>query len=434
MTQTQLASMYLGNPYDDGDMQTSISSSLLAQIHILDGQNDTILDYITSKNIIEDNHKKSLEDTLETYDFITFGGNDYNQHLEKRNRIIIPDEDDSLREFVIFEGHRYRDTEGHKVQVYANASYLDLKKASIIYPNSFKGTASQHAGRALNDTGWQVGIVEVSGDITININEHTNPYENLKRIAKEFKAELRFRIEHDGSKVTGRYVDLLERVGDWQGREVTFGKDLDTIRRVEKQDIVTALLGLGSEKEDGTRLSVLVEDQEALQRWGRIDENGKLKHLVEVYEIQSERTEMTETQARQYSRTALNKRIDTQVTYETTIVDLEEVAGHENKKIRFGDTIRIKDEKFNPPLYLEARVFEINRSIKSKAKQDIKLGDYQEFNKEEVNDLWTMLRREIRKKIDINTLKDYAEPKKIELNTPPPIKDGEYPIWVDTSK
>src|SRR5699024_4821348 len=176
-------------------------------------------------------------------------------------------------------------------------------------------------------------------------------------------------------------------------------------------DIVTALLGLGTERDDGTRLEVLEEDEEALQRWGRIDENGKLKHLVEVYEIQSERTEMTETQARQYTRTALNKRIDTQVTYETTIVDLEEVAGHENKKIRFGDTIRIKDEKFNPPLYLEARVFEMTRSIKRKDKKDIKLADFIENTEEDVNAIRTQLRREIRKKIDINTLKDYAEPK-----------------------
>lgn len=371
----------------------------MSQIHILDGQEDIILDYITAKNIIRDNHKKSLEDTLETYDFITFADKRFSEFLEKRNRIIIPDEDNILREFIIFEGQRYRDSEGHKVQVFANASYLELKKASIIYPNTFKGTASQHAGRALNDTGWQVGIVEVSGDVTVTISEHTNPYENLKRISKEFKAELRFRIEHDGSKVIGRYVDLLERVGDWQGREVTFGKDLDSIRRVEKQDVVTALLGLGPEKEDGTRLEVLVEDEEALQRWGRIDENGKLKHLIEVYEIQSERTEMTETQARQYTRTALDKRINTQVTYETTIVDLEEVAGHENKKIRFGDTIRIKDEKFNPPLYLEARVFETNRSIKSKAKKDIKLGDYIEYTEEEVNTLWEQLKKEIQDRL-----------------------------------
>src|SRR5690625_2837582 len=143
---------------------------------------------------------------------------------------------------------------------------------------------------------------------------------------------------------------------------------------------------------------------------------------------------MTTEEARRYTRTALNKRIKTQVKYECTIVDLEHVPGMQNKKIRFGDTIRIKDTKFNPPLYLEARVFEQTRSIKSQAKKDIKLGDFVEFTEEEVNAIWIMLQREIRKKIDIDTLRNYAEPKKVESDTPPEIKEGENPIWVDTSK
>src|SRR5699024_6765757 len=168
-------------------------------------------------------------------------------------------------------------------------------------------------------------------------------------------------------------------------------------------------------------------------RWGREDEYGNLQHLIEVYEIQSDRNEMTVSDARRYTRTALDKRINEQVTYEAKIVDLENVHGMENKKIRFGDTIRIKDEKFNPPLYLEARVFEQTRSITSNAKKEVKIGDYTEFTDVEVNAMWTMLRRKIRKKIDIDTLHEYAEPKKIESDTPPEIKDGENPIWVDTS-
>ena len=143
---------------------------------------------------------------------------------------------------------------------------------------------------------------------------------------------------------------------------------------------------------------------------------------------------MTEEEARQYTRTALDKRINTQVTYETTILDLEEVPGLEHEKIRFGDTIRIKDVYFNPPLYLEARVFEIERSIKNKAKKDIKLGDYIEYTEEEVHAIWRQLRNQIRRRITAAQLVEYAEPKKVESSTPPPIKEGENPIWVDTSK
>src|SRR5690625_4019208 len=267
----------------------------------------------------------------------------------------------------------------------------------------------------------------------MTIENHTSPYEFIKRIAREFEVELRFRVETDGQRITGRYVDMLERIGEWRGRQVEFGRDLDGIRRIEKQDIVTALLGLGPEKEDGTRMEVLVEDEDALQRWGRVDEHGNLHHLIEVYEIQSDRQEMTETEARQYTRTAVDKRINTQVGYETTVVDLEEVPGMSNKKIRFGDTLQIKDTEFNPPLYLEARVYEMTRSLKHKAKKDIKLGDYIEYTEEEVSAVFNQLRNEIRRKVSMAQVREYAEPKIIESATPPPIEQGENAKWIDTS-
>ncbi|MED4172556.1 phage tail spike protein [Halalkalibacterium halodurans] len=380
-------------------------------IHIVNPQTSEILDYITLDKIIEDTHKKSLESYIETYDAIVLGGDgfSYDKHLEKRNHIIIPDEDGTYQEFVLFEVDKYRDTEGRKTHFYAHATYLELKKAKVIYPTRREGlTASQHAGWALNDTGWTVGIVEAGGTRTFTIENHTNPYEFIKRLANEFEVEIRFRVEHDGRRITARYVDFLERVGEWRGREVEFGRDLDGIRRVEKQDIVTALLGLGPERDDGTRIEVLIEDEEALQRWGRVDEYGNLHHLIEPYEIQSDRQEMTEEEARQYTRTALDKRINTQVTYETTILDLEEVPGLEHEKIRFGDTIRIKDTYFNPPLYLEARVYEIERSIENKAKKDIKLGDFIEYTEEEVYAIWRQLRIQIQNKISLAQLQDYT--------------------------
>lgn len=381
----------------------------MSQIHIIDGQKDDILDFITARDIIDDAHVKSLEKTMETYSFFAKGDRRYAEHLEKRNRLIIPDEDGTLMEFVIVEVEKYKDTDGYKVEVHADATYNELRKASILYPGRHEGrSASQHAGFALDDTGWQVGRSESSRQITMSIEKHTNPYEFLGRISTEFDVELKFRVEHNGNRITGRYVDILQRLGDWRGREVTFGNDLDGIRRVEKQDIVTALLGLGPEREDGSRLEVLITDEDALKRWGRIDEFGELYHLIEPYEIQSERSEMTEEEARRYTRTALDKRINTQITYEGTVVDLESTMGHENKKIRFGDTIRIKDEMFNPPLYLEARVFEYKRSIKFVDKTDIKLGDFVEYTKEDVNAIWNQLRDQIANRVSIYELHEYT--------------------------
>ena len=81
MVQTQLASMYIGNPaaYNVEEKLTGVSNDLTAMIHVLDGQSNTgiIYDFITPKNIIDDTHKKSLEKSLETYNFIAFGNRRY---------------------------------------------------------------------------------------------------------------------------------------------------------------------------------------------------------------------------------------------------------------------------------------------------------------------------------------------------------------------
>src|SRR5690625_2993360 len=119
-------------------------------------------------DVLDDAHKKSLTDNIETYDFIALADKRYSAQLEKRNRLVIPDEDGSLMEFVIFEVDKYRDSEGHKVQVFAHGSFLELKKLNVIYPGEHKGTSSQHAGRTLDNTGWTLGIDEGSGSKTID--------------------------------------------------------------------------------------------------------------------------------------------------------------------------------------------------------------------------------------------------------------------------
>lgn len=219
----------------------------------------------------------------------------------------------------------------------------------------------------------------------------------MKRIASEFGLELRFRIEIDGNKVIGRFVDLVERVGAWQGREVEFGKDLVGIERKEDTaKIVTALVGLGPTKEDGTRLEVFVEDLDALKRWGR---NGA--HLVEIYEPQSTDQDMTIERLTTLTQNELDKRVNSVVEYTAEVADLEHVPGLKNKKIRFGDTIKIKDTYFNPPLYLEARVHTQERSISDKSQKKVTLGDYIEYTEEQVKAIWKSLQAQIALKISM---------------------------------
>ena len=428
--------MYLGAPQmlDDEDISSTRRKTTLGNVvYITDGKNDMILDVIQAKDAWWNEHFKSKTDNQETFDLDVLGGKSYDEYLIKGNRLIVPGEDEGeLIEFVIDEVEDRRNTH-KKLEIKCYASYLDLDKAKVfVEPFSFTGTAREHMYRALSNTNHEVGIVESNNVRTISFEDHTNSFEYLRRIAKEFELELNFRVEHGGNRIVRRPVDALDRVGYWRGREITFGKDLQEINRIETGDIYTALIGLGPEREDGTRLQVLVEDREALERWGRPEHNPQ--HLIGVYEPQSEREDMTLSELRQYTKTELDKRCKSYINYEISFLDLEHLLGHENKKIRFGDTIRIKDTYYEPRFYVEARIFEMKRNVFVPAQKEYVLGDFVEYTEEQVRSVYDLLKRELAKKAGIEMLLNYAEPRKVESDTPPPIKDGENPIWIDTSQ
>src|SRR6478752_2262273 len=131
-----------------------------------------------------------------------------------------------------------------------------------------------------------------------------NAYDAILQVKETFGCEISFRIEIDGNKIVKRYVDLVTGLGKFNGKEITFGKDLSGIRRkVNYDDLVTSLVCIGPEKEDGTRLTVTVENEAARQRWCR--NNGK--HLVAIYEPESSDQDMTIAKLTLLGQIELNK-------------------------------------------------------------------------------------------------------------------------------
>lgn len=371
-------------------------------IHVVDGLTDKIISVIDVGQFWDDIHYKSLRDTMETFDFSTFGDQPFATHLGKRNRLVIPDEDGRYAEFIIANVKKYRSGVAQFADVKANASYLDIRKAKVIRPESLTSqTLSTLVSHAIGGTEWQVGRLEGTGRRTIHIEDYTDPYSLLKTIATEYDLELQFRTEIGSNRIVGRYVDLLQRVGEWRGREVEFGHDLIGIERIEDTDnIVTALIGVGPERQDGTRLSVTVSDSDAWQRWGRVDPaTGNRAHIIEVYEPQSEDQDMTLARLRTLTENELEKRVNAVISYKSEAVDLENAIGLENQKVRFGDSIRVKDDAFVPPIYLDARVHTMERSIVDKTKKTFVLGDFIEYTEDDINAIWRSMQLEIQRKL-----------------------------------
>ncbi len=241
---------------------------------------------------------------------------------------------------------------------------------------------------ALQGTEWKRGITEYSGVRTIPIKDFTNPLDFLKQIASTFGLEIRFRIEILGSFIVGRYVDLIKKIGRDNGKEFVLGKDVQGIRRIENsQNVVTALVGVGPSKENpdtGKEEFLTFEDinggklyvgnNDALQRWSK---DGK--HLFDIYSPQTEDQDMTKQRLKQLTEAELKKRIDSSTLYEVDAVALEKVFGLSHEAVRKGDTVRIKDTGFSPPLFLEARLIATDECDTDPSKDKYIFGNYREI-------------------------------------------------------
>lgn len=185
----------------------------------------------------------------------------------------------------------------------------------------------------------------------------------MQKIASVFDLELRFRVTINPDGSITRIVDLLKPDSVFDGKEIVFGKDMTGIRRKENtENICTRLVGIGPADEDGNIVTfasvnggkIYVEDEEAYQRW-----NNAGRHIWGIFEYQPEGdTEVTPQQLLDATKKEMEKRKNSAVEWEVSAAALEQIPRLEHERVRVGMNVRIKDEAFDPPIYLEARVLE----------------------------------------------------------------------------
>ncbi|PFK07573.1 phage tail spike protein, partial [Bacillus cereus] len=217
---------------------------------------------------------------------------------------------------------------------------------------------------------------------TMTIDEFIDPLTFLKKIASLFDLEIQYRVEVVGSQIVGWYVDMVKKRGRDTGKEVTLGKDLVGVRRIEhSRDICTTLVGFVRGEGDtiitvesiNNGLPYLV-DNDAFQRW-----NERGQHKFGFYTPETEQQNMTPQRLMTLMKTELAKRVNTSVTYDVEAVAIGRVFGLAHELINEGDTIRIKDTGFTPNLYLEARVIAGDESFTDPLQDKYVFGDYREI-------------------------------------------------------
>lgn len=406
-------------------------------IHLLNFKGE-IIDFISEDDgaLFEAVHDRQQKDKKETFDFTILSSRA--EKFRERNRVITKDSDGQYREFIITG---ISDDMDGLTDIQTNASYLeDIGTAKPFVPGKLENmTTSQALYEALRDTGWEVAPdTEYNGLKTTTWTEHKAPYDVALQLETTYDMELDFYIELGSNKVEHRYAVLKQSKRLFKGKEIVFGKDLTGLsREIDFTEIKTALMVVGPEDDNGNTTEVIVTDDQAQEQFGLPQ-----RYIWDVYKPESQDSDITESRLKALGENELDKIKTASVTYEISSLDIDYLHQHESTSI--GDTIRVKDTDFNPPLYLEAEV--IGEEYDLLGKESVySFGKVIRYNEEDLTQFFRQRLQEIREKLndDITNLntqlqetaeytEKYYEQKIIKQPEPPtnPVDDM---LWYDTS-
>jgi len=407
-------------------------------IHVIDFEGN-VVDFFGKRNdaILSANYERKNDEGTESEILTLLISTKASEQMQEYRRLLIQDETEAYREFVIERCEK--ENNGYSV-IEATASYfIDIAKARSIAKGTLeKMTLKEMVYNVLRGTGWELGNVDWSGVKTISWDAERTPYELLKQICTAFDVEIDFTYEMNDKGIGRRLVHLYKKKALFKGKEIKKGKDLLSLKRIsDATEVVTAVIALGPEKEDGSRLRIEVTDDDAQSNFG-IDK----RYIWGIYEPESEDATMTSARLTSLAKTHLNKVSKVNVSYEVDALDIRKQFPHE--VTRFGDIARIKDRDFTPPLYAEAEVTGIEHDLISDERK-YTFGTPKEFVESDLRRYFTerlaMLQQMM--KDDILNIDQIMEKVVITVDTKieETITTGETPpetpvtgqLWYDTS-
>ncbi|MGH1212694.1 phage tail spike protein [Bacillus cereus] len=349
-------------------------------LHVVDFKTNQIVSNIQTKDYWDDQRHWEIKNNIDTLEFKVFDNTEHAATLMQQNLVLKEVRDGRIVPYVITEIEKNSDD--RSVIAYASGEWIQLAKAGIITPQKVEGkTVNEFIDMALVGTKWKRGRTEYTGFHTMTIDEFISPLKLLKDTASLFELEIQYRAEVVGSQIVSRYVDMVKKRGQETGKEVTLGKDLVGIKRVENsQNICTALLGFSKKEGEGfititdinDGIPYLV-DSDAFQRW-----NERGQHKFGFYTPETE-GDITPKRLMTLMKTELAKRINSSISYDVQAQSIGRVFGLAHELINEGDTIRIKDTGFIPELYLEARAIACDESFTDPSQDKYVFGDYREI-------------------------------------------------------
>lgn len=372
------------------------------KLFILEGQSEGLLAVLQNDNsgkcpFFDAIHTEQLNKD-HTLEFSVPADHSAAAHVKEDNLVVFKDEDEDFQLFQIYKVEEEHNGLEIFTRAYAEHAFFEMNDDIIEDLRTIDGTADSAMTDALSKSRFKKGIVADLGLRTTNFY-YESAVSSIQKIIQTWGGELKKRISFDGSKITERLVDLLARRGADTGKRFEYNKDLLSVRRTVISQPKTALYGRGKGEQTETggytrRISFAdvvwngsgldpvdkpagqewVGDPEALERFGRIDPvTGEKVHRFGIFEDGQE-TDPAALLDKTWN--ALQGSNSPNITYQMTVLDLEQVAGLSHEKVRLGDTVFVIDKEFTPELRIEARVIEIKRDLNSPENTEITLGNF----------------------------------------------------------
>lgn len=332
-----------------------------------------------------------------SFEFIAQGNHEDSAYIVAENQVAFKDKDGNLRLFVIKEPEKVNGEEGPEIKVYAEPAMYELNDEIIEDVRPYNTTASDALSRALENTRWSAGIVDELGISSTNFY-YITVVKAIENILDNWGGEVIDRVEFDGNKITGRYIDILFRRGQDIGKVWEIDKDIISISHKVLSYPKTALYGRGSglETENGGYTRKInfadvewieangdptdkplgqewVGDPEALEAFGRLNSDMTKRHRSGIYEGD----ETDPVVLLQNTWNALQEQKVQIENFELTTILLGELAGYEHEKVRIGDTTRAVDNSFAASIQFQARIISFEYDVSDPDESaTIEMGQY----------------------------------------------------------
>lgn len=349
--------------------------------------------------------------TVGSLEFISEPTHEDSQHVKNGNQAAFLDKDDDFRLFRLTHVEKeVVDLDGN-TKAWGDEAFFELEKNILedIRPRNVSlGFALE---RALSGQDrWKPGEVAPLGNNSANFF-YISSLEALEQIAEAWGAEIRARVEIDGSRITGRYIDMISRGAD-TGLVMEVGHNVSGLSlRTESAHICTLLYGRGSglpnyDEETGMGTGgftrrIMFTDLEATQAshgfvkpsgqsflvddaakeiYGLVSANGERIHLEGVH---TENSIEDPDELMRATWHALQMRNKPHYHARCDVILLADLLGdkYAHEQLRLGDVIRLADyTSFARPILLQSRVIRYTYHLDDFTKGTVELANFRSLD------------------------------------------------------